>query len=136
MSYLNKIVKESGINFSGSILGNLINYAWLMLITRFLAPNEFGSFSLAQSIVTVSLIIVLLGTPRALDRYIPFFNAAGDEGKSKFIINLILRFVLFSSVLVLIVLFLSSNTWRPRYLMISSWADFSGSWFFLSHFLA
>ena len=114
MTYLNKIVKESGINFSGSILGNLINYGWLMLITRFLSPDDFGSFSLAQSIVNVSLIIVLLGTPRALDRYIPFFNAKKEPGKTKYIVRLIMRFSLVSSLLVLGLLYLGAEGLAER----------------------
>ena len=109
MEYLNKIVKESGINFGGSILGNLINYGWLMLITRFLTPADFGSFSLAQSILNVSLIIVLLGTPRALDRFIPFFNASNEEGKTKYLIRRITRFAIVSSLIVLTVLYFGSE---------------------------
>ncbi len=114
MSYLNKIVKESGINFGGSIFGTLINYGWLMLITRFLTPTEFGSFSLAQSILNVSLIIVLLGTPRALDRYIPFFNASNEEGKTKYLLRMITRFTFISSLIVLTILYFGSEGLAER----------------------
>jgi len=109
MQYLNKIVKESSINFSGSIFGNLLNYGWLILITRLLTPDEFGSFSLAQSITNVSLIVVLLGTPRALDRYIPFFNASQEEGKSKYLIRMITQFSVVTSLVVLTIIYLGSG---------------------------
>lgn len=98
MSGLFKIVKESGINFTGSLVGMVLNYVFLMIITRLLAPSEFGTFVIAQSIISVAMIFVLLGTPKALDRFIPFYNARGDLGKTKTLIYGILKMALTLSV--------------------------------------
>ena len=73
-NWTSKIVKESGIGLAGSVVGTALNYVVLFTVTRFLGPRDFGVFSLAQSIVAVSLIFVLLGTPRALDRFIPCYG--------------------------------------------------------------
>lgn len=109
MNSLLKIVKESGINFSGSLVGMLLNYALLMIITRFLGPEEYGTFVLAQSIINVSLIFVLFGTPKALDRFIPFYNAAGEQGKIKTLIYGILKLALILSLSVGVICFIGSG---------------------------
>lgn len=110
MNSLLKIVKESGINFSGSLVGMVLNYVLLMVITRFLAPKEYGTFVLAQSIINVSLIFVLFGMPKALDRFIPFYNAAGEEGKTKTLIYGILKITLVLSIVIGLILFIISGT--------------------------
>jgi O-antigen/teichoic acid export membrane protein len=109
MKSIDKIAKESGINFTGSVIGNLLGYIWLMIMTRFLSQEDFGSFTLAQSVVNVSLIFVMLGTPRSLDRFIPFYNSTGEQGKTKTLIRFILRFSLISSLFMGLVLFLGSD---------------------------
>ena len=96
MNGINKIVKESGINFTGSAVGNLLGYIWLMIMTRILSQSEVGSFTLAQSLINISLIFVLLGMHRSLDRFIPFYNSAGENGKIKSLLRLIFIFSLIS----------------------------------------
>jgi len=106
MENLNKIIKESGISFSGSITGMLLNYIVLILITRFLSPKEFGIFILAQTIINVSLVFVLFGTPRALDRYIPIFADQDEPGKIKTLIYDVLRITFGIALFFGIILFL------------------------------
>jgi O-antigen/teichoic acid export membrane protein len=86
-----KVFKESGIGLGGSVLGTALNYGVLLTVTRFLTPDEFGVFSLAQSIVGVFLIFGLCGTPRALDRFIPYYSALGETGKVKGLIRDVMR---------------------------------------------
>lgn len=74
-TWAGKVVKESGIGFTGSLVGTALNYVVLVVMTRFLAPEELGLFTLSQSILSIALIVVLLGTPRALDRFIPYYSA-------------------------------------------------------------
>lgn len=109
MNSLLKIVKEFGINLSGSIIGMGLNYVLLIVITRFLAPKEYGIFVLAESIVNFSLIFVLLGMHKALDRFIPFFNASGEFGKSKTLISTIFKITLFLSLIIGVIFFFSSG---------------------------
>lgn len=104
MNHLFKIVKESGINFSGSLVGTVLNYIMLVIITRLLSPGEYGVFALAQAVVHVSLVFALLGTTRALDWFIPLFNEKGEIGKTKSLISDILRMALFTSLTVCLVI--------------------------------
>lgn len=82
-----KVVKESGISVAGSVLGNALNYVLLLVLTRFLAPEQFGMFALAQSAVSVAIIFVLLGTPRALNRFLPYYIAEGAPDKAKAVLT-------------------------------------------------
>ena len=109
MSAINKIAKESSINFSGSLLGNVLSYGWLMILTRYLSQEDLGNFTLAQSIVNISLIFVLLGLHSALDRFIPFFNTAGKPGKVKSLLRLIFRYAAVSSLAAGLLLFWSAD---------------------------
>ena len=109
MRSINKITKESGINFAGSSIGNLLGYIWLMLMTRFLSQEDFGSFTLAQSIVNISLIFVLFGTHRSLDRFIPFYTASGTPGKIKALLLGIFRFSIISNLIVCLVISIGAD---------------------------
>lgn len=109
MNNLIKIAKESGINFSGSIIGIVLNYILLIILTRFLVPEEFGTFVLAQSIINFSLIFVFLGLHKALDRFIPFYNSENKIGKIKTLIYAILKVTLFMSLITGIIIYLCSN---------------------------
>jgi stage V sporulation protein B len=86
-----KVFKESGIGLGGSVFGTALNYGVLLMVTRFLTPDEFGVFSLAQAIVGVFIIFALCGTPRALDRFIPYYRALGETGKVKGLIRGVMR---------------------------------------------
>lgn len=109
MNSINKIVKESSINFTGSVLGNILGYVWLMLMTRYLTQDDFGSFTLAQSIINVSMIFVLLGTHRSLDRFIPIFNSSGDSGKVKSLIKIILQLTFVTNIVVGLALYFGTD---------------------------
>jgi O-antigen/teichoic acid export membrane protein len=105
-----KIVKESGINFSGTFIGKIFGYISLIIITRFLTPSDFGTFTLAVSIINICLIFILFGTPKALDRFIPYFNAVREFGKTKKLIRIVIQITIILSILVAIILFFISKT--------------------------
>jgi len=122
MSAINKIVKESSINFTGSAVGNVLGYAWLMIMTRYLSQSDVGTFTLVQSIINISLIFVLLGMHRSLDRFIPIFDTSGDKGKIKSLLRLIFLFSISASALVAVGLYL--------------WADYIGEVIFNDQILS
>ncbi len=109
MNYLLKILKESGINFFGSIIGMVLNYILLMMLTRFLTPEEFGSFVLAQAIINVSIAFVLVGMHKSLDRFIPFYHSLGEIGKIKTLIFNIIKWTLGLSLIAVILFFISAD---------------------------
>ncbi|MCD6425882.1 MAG: flippase [Anaerolineales bacterium] len=105
MNSISKILKESSFNFIGTIVGNILGYVWLTIMIRVFSQEDFGSFTLAQSIINISLVFVLLGIHLSLDRYIPFFNATQEYGKIKSLLKNVLIFVTISSIIVCSILY-------------------------------
>lgn len=87
----------------------VLNYALLMIVTHFLTPHDYGIFVLALSICNIFLILALFGIPKALDRYIPFYNAGNEPGKVKTLIYSSLKIVMALSVLVVLILLIISK---------------------------
>ena len=108
--WMRKIIKESSISLVGSVVGTALNYALLISVTRYLDPAEFGTFALAQSVIAVAMVFVLCGTPRALDRFIPHYNAVDEQGKIRGLILGILRIASMLGVVVAIALLVLSRT--------------------------
>jgi len=78
-------------------------------MTRIFIPKDFGTFTLGYTIITFSLIFVLLGTHKALERFIPYFNGIGEQGKTKTLIKSVFKFGVISSIIVSIILFFISD---------------------------
>jgi O-antigen/teichoic acid export membrane protein len=109
-AWMPKIVKESGISLVGSVVGTALNYAVLATVTRYLDPEQFGTFAVAQSVVAVSLIFVLCGTPGALDRFIPYYNARNEGGKVRGLLAGTLRLTSWLGLAVVLALLALSRT--------------------------
>lgn len=109
-NWMPKILKESGISLIGSVVGTGLNYAVLLVVTRYLAPEQFGTFALAQSIIAVSLVFVLWGTPRALDRFIPHFLVRNEPGRVRELLSRILGLVSWLALAVTVALIALSRT--------------------------
>lgn len=92
----------------GTVLASLLNYILLAILTRNLVQEDYGVFTLAQSILNVTLIFVLLGTPKAMARFVPFYNAVGEQGKTKTLIHSVFTVILSLSIIVSIALFLGA----------------------------
>lgn len=95
-----KILREASIGLMGTVLASFLNYTLLAILTRNLVQEDYGTFALAQSILNVTLTIVLFGTPKALARFVPFYNAVGEQGKTKTLIRSIFTIVFLLSVMV------------------------------------
>ena len=108
VGHLGKILKESAIGSLGSYVGIALNYVLLLVITRFLTPTDYGVFALGQTIVNLSLIFVLFGTPKALDRFIPQYQALGELGRIRTLISRVLGWVVLTSLIITVLLFLLS----------------------------
>jgi len=104
-----KIVKESWFHFSGTLIQLFLGYVLLVIITRFLKPAEYGTFTLAQAILEIVLMLSLLGLPTALSRFLPYYNAVKQCGKSKFLIKKVLALTLALSFAWGLITFLSAD---------------------------
>ena len=78
-----QILKGGALVLAGMLFGGGTSYLSKIVIARALGPGEFGLFSLSYSMVFLGASCALLGLPRALARFIPYFGGRGDYGGVK-----------------------------------------------------
>jgi len=108
-TYAKKISKEAIINFIGATTGVFLNYLLVIILTRNLTPYEFGTFSLAYSIVAIFTIMSLPGIQNMLERYIPMLIGIQEIGKAKTILYASLKYSILIGVVWAGIIFLTSD---------------------------
>ncbi len=93
----------------GQVSSTFILAIGVLLVARFLGPTNFGSFSKAQSVVQIAILVMSLGVQQAMVKYLAQYR---HEGKTEYIrvfieAGLIINLV--SSVILTIVVYLLSG---------------------------
>ncbi|MBD3368623.1 MAG: oligosaccharide flippase family protein [Candidatus Eisenbacteria bacterium] len=112
-AWAGKVVKESGISLGGSLVGTGLNYLVLLVVTRMLTPEGLGLFTLGQSVLAIAMIFVLLGTPRGLERFIPYLTAAGRKASVGHLLRSVFTLTATTAAVVMVVLALAAG-WLAR----------------------
>lgn len=71
---LQKIARETGVVFIGTIISILLGFLSVTAIARFLSKAEYGVFSLALTILSVAFMIAIIGFHNSLPREIAFYK--------------------------------------------------------------
>ena len=106
MDYLKKIVKESSLVFGGQIYFMVANLILVMILTRLLTLEDFGTFTLAQTIINTLAVLGLLGLPRAIVRFTALYKAQEDWNKIKSIFNKLTRHIVIFGFMLCVVVFI------------------------------
>lgn len=69
---LGTVAKGASIIFLGLIIGNLIGIIYQSLLGRFLGVDNYGTYNLAFSLVTIASDLAVFGLYGTLTRYIPY----------------------------------------------------------------
>ncbi len=88
IKYSKEVAKGSFWTLSGNVLFYLISFIYIIIVARFVPPEELGLFYLALSIVSLVAALDDLGFTGAIARYVPFFEAKNQHGKIKHLLNL------------------------------------------------
>ena len=107
---LSLIASESAIQFSGSIVRMLLFYGLTIILTRHLGPDHYGLWALSVSLQNILMLFVLLGMPKALYRFIAYYQGAGEQGKTKSLIVETLLFSFLLSIIMVIVLLIAPTS--------------------------
>jgi len=94
--------------FIGIFLSKLLGYAYRLVVAR-IGVEDYGVVTLGITIFSILALVVPLGLPIGLTRYVPFFKSRGEEGKVKGAILSALYLVLFSSIVSAGLLYLFSD---------------------------
>jgi len=97
-----KIAKDSFYNFSTTLISRIGAVVFTIILTRILAPEQFGIYSLVLSMVFLLVMVIDTGINTAL---LKFVGNGGDRKSSAYfrhILGLKLKFALAASVVVVV----------------------------------
>jgi len=105
-----KVAKGAGIVFIGTAVGMLLAYISVLIIARFLGPEDYGLISLASAVTTIASTVVLVGMPEGIVRFVSFYKGRGEGGKIKGVIVSAIQIVLPLSILASSIIFLFADS--------------------------
>ncbi len=73
-----KQIRGSALLLAGRMFALLTNLAVQILLVRYLAKSEYGSFAFALSMVAMGTNLSLLGLNRSLSRFVPIYHEQRD----------------------------------------------------------
>lgn len=100
LDQLSLIASESAVQFVGNVARIFLIYGLTIILTRNLGPNDYGLWTLTLSLQSIFMLFVLLGMPKALYRFIAYYQGSSEWGKTK---SLIVE-TFFSSILLSIII--------------------------------
>lgn len=77
------LAKQGGITFGGKIVMRTLEFLFLAVVTRLLAPSAYGVFTLGVAIVMVAQRVASLNLNRSIDYFVPSYLSNGEYGKAK-----------------------------------------------------
>ena len=107
--YSKEVAKGSFWTLSGNILFYIVSFLYVIVIARFVPPDELGLYYLALSIVSLAAALDDLGFNGAIVRYVPFFEAKNQAGKIRHLMKLGYVAVIGLALLVSSILWLSAD---------------------------
>lgn len=78
---VNRIVAGSGVILAGTFIGMLLDIITKKILTSHLPPADFGTYSLALTVISITGAVATLGLNEGVPRYIAFFRGRHEEQK-------------------------------------------------------
>lgn len=106
-----KLAKESGIVFVGTVIGYFFRYGILIFIARMFSAATVGIYSLGLTLTTISANIGRLGLPTATTRFTAEFRASESHSKIRSLFRFSLVVASISAVLMALIQFGFAERW-------------------------
>ncbi len=106
---LAQMARGAGIAFIYSIFGFGLLFLFRLFAARYFGPEDFGVFSLLETIFGVSLLISGLGLLRGIRRYVPYYSSRKEHSLLKGYLQFVTITSLTSSVLFSILIYVFST---------------------------
>ncbi|MFC7047206.1 oligosaccharide flippase family protein [Halobacteriaceae archaeon GCM10025711] len=81
------LARQGGVTFVGNIIGKALGFAFVVVITRFVSPTTYGTFTLALSIISLTQGLSSLSIHRSIDFFVPQSLSNDEPGKAKEILR-------------------------------------------------
>lgn len=112
---LEKITKGAGLILLGTAAGMLLAFATRILIVRYITQGEYGIYSLAFVLLSISVVISVLGLHTGTARQLAFYRGKDDMPKVKGVLLSSLQISTIASLLLSLVLFFTSDFVATRF---------------------
>jgi len=106
---LRKIARGTGIALVGTFVALLLGFATRLIIARYGSEADYGIYSLAIVIMTFATVLVSLGLPDGVARYIAYFRGRRETAKVREITSVSLQLAVAFSILISLVLFFGAG---------------------------
>lgn len=100
---IQSIVKGSGILFFGEIISFIVNFLYMIIMSRYLGPKSYGILSSGIVLLNIGLLVIRFGIPPAMSRFISFYRQKKEDGRVKGTILTGMAIMVLSSILVTLV---------------------------------
>src|SRR3989344_481462 len=87
-----KVVRDSAMVFSSTLIGGIIGFSGTILLSRILGPENFGLFKTITALYGTIITLFDFGLQNTLTKYTSEFSAKGQNEKIKFLIQNIFLF--------------------------------------------
>lgn len=78
---VNRIVTGSCLIFAGTLIGLLFDITIKRVFTSYLSPGDFGIYSLALTVISITGAIATLGLSDGVARYVAYFRGRNEDHK-------------------------------------------------------
>ena len=100
---VNRIVIGSGVIFAGTLAGLLFDIFIKRVLTSYLSPADFGTYSLALTVISITGAVATLGLHEGVPRYIAYFRGRHEENKIQELIISAIMLGLIAGVLAMLI---------------------------------
>ncbi len=106
---LRKIARGTGVALVGTAMALLLGFATRLIIARYGSEADYGIYSLAIVIMTFATVLVSLGLPDGVARYIAYFRGRRETAKVRAITAVSLQLSVVISIIFGLALFFSAG---------------------------
>ena len=84
-----KILSDSLIVFTGTVIGQLIGYVYFIVLSQTLGAKVFGQYSILISLLSTITMLSILGQNRTILRYLPIYYHGKDFKTFFFVLKIL-----------------------------------------------
>ncbi|CAD7779289.1 Polysaccharide biosynthesis protein [Candidatus Methanoperedenaceae archaeon GB37] len=104
-----KVVKGTGVIFTGTILGALLGFIFRVIVVRYITKAEYGILSLSLAMINILVVVSCLGFINGVPRFISYALGKREYSKAWATIKTSISLVAVLSIFFALVLVSFSN---------------------------
>lgn len=103
---LKKLAHGAGISVFFGLIAYGLYFLFKLIAARFYGPNDYGLFSLAETILGLFVVMALFGVHQGISRYIPIYKHRKEYGKIEGYLDFVFKIPTIVSIICASLLFI------------------------------